>query len=321
MQVMAENSLNNPSFYVWEPCVGPSETALLRLQELAVRPAVPPGEAWFMSPQRRMYPEFLNQPIATIPLSVIQSFLFEATTGILSFHDVPEAIESWRGWFRHLLPGLIVRGDETYAFHYLIESVFTIFFRVYSEGFEGEYEGFRRDVLETLGRAIMLPSLWDDDGESICAQYQDWETCGSLWPSCSGAISASLFFCLTYLKKDEVSVWTKSILAIECAYFRAHLLTWLAGSYEILASDAPNFRDIEQATSRIKWLDSWTLEKLAPLIPVANTQEFLATVRQVLTLDRLFVWLEDISCYKELSEPLASARVAEIVADVVLAVS
>ncbi len=321
METMAENSLNNPSFYVWEPGVGPSEAALLRLQELAVRPAAPPGEAWFMSPPRRMYPEFLNQPIAAIPLSVIHGLLFEATTGILAFHDVPEAVESWRGWFRHLLPGLIVRGDEAYAFHYLIESVFTIFFRVYSEGFQGEYEGFRRDVLETLGRAIMMPSLWDDDGESICAQYQDWETCGSLWPSCSGAISASLFFCLTYLKKDEVSVWTKSILAIECAYFRAHLLTWLAGSYEILASDVPNFRDIEQATSRIKWLDSWTLEKLAPLIPVANTQEFLTTVRQVLTLDRLFVWLEDISRYKELSEPLASARVAEIVADVVLAVS
>lgn len=46
METMAENSLNNPSFYVWEPGVGPSEAALLRLQELAVRPAAPPGEAW-----------------------------------------------------------------------------------------------------------------------------------------------------------------------------------------------------------------------------------------------------------------------------------
>jgi hypothetical protein len=319
MEVMAENSLNNPSFYVWEPCVGPSKAALARLLDAAPRPIAPPGEAWLMSPQRRMYTEFIDQPISTIPGSPLRHFLFEATTGLLAFHDVPEAVESWRGWFRHMLPGLIVRGDETHCFHFLIESTFTTFFRVYSEGLQGEYEGFQRDVLETLGTAIMMPSLWDEDGESICAQYQDWETHGSLWPSCSGAISASLFFCLTYLEKEEIFVWLESIVSIKSAYFQAHLLAWLAGSYEILTSEMPHFKDIEKATINIKWLHSWTLEKAAPLIPVANTREFLKALRRVLTLDTLYAWLDNISRYSELSEPLASARIAEIVADAVLA--
>ncbi|MBP9093135.1 hypothetical protein KBI23_19070 [bacterium] len=266
-----------------------------------------------------MYTELIDQPISAIPASFLHTVLFEATTGLLAFHDIPEAVESWRVWFRHMLPGLIVRGDESHAFHFLIESTFTTFFRVYCEGFHGEYEGFRRDVLETLGKAIMMPSLWDEDGESICAQYQDFEAYGSLWPSCSGAISASLFFCLTYLEGEEIAVWVESIFAIKSAYFQAHLLAWLAGSYEILTSESPHFKDIEKATIDIKWLDSWTLEKAAPLIPVANTQEFLKAVRQVLTLDTLYAWLDNISRYNELSEPLASARIAEIVADVILA--
>ncbi len=54
-------------------------------------------------------------------------------------------------------------------------------------------------------------------------------------------------------------------------------------------------------------------------MPVANTHEFLETVRQLTTLDTLYTWLVNVSRYIELSEPLASARVAEIVADVVLA--
>jgi len=319
MEVMAENSLNNPSFYVWEPGVGASEAALLRLKELAPLLTVPPGEAWFMSPQRRMYTEFIDQPSSTIPGSPLRHFLFEATTGVVAFHDMTEEVESWRGWFRHLLPGLIARGDERYAFHFLIEPVLTAFFRFYCQGFEREYEGFRRDVLETLGKAIMMSSLWEEDGESICAQYQDWQTHGSLWPSCSGAISASLFFCLTYLEKEEIAVWVESIVAIKSAYFQAHLLAWLAGSYEILTSEMPHFKDIEKATINIKWLHSWTLEKAAPLIPVANTREFLKALRRVLTLDTLYAWLDNISRYSELSEPLASARIAEIVADAVLA--
>lgn len=187
---------------------------------------------------------------------------------------VPSLLPARRGWFRHLLPGLIARGDERYAFHFLIEPVLTAFFRFYCQGFEREYEGFRRDVLETLGKAIMMSSLWDEDGESICAQYQDWQT---------------------------------------------HLLAWLAGSYEILTSEMPHFKDIEKATINIKWLHSWTLEKAAPLIPVANTREFLKALRRVLTLDTLYAWLDNISRYSELSEPLTSARIAEIVADVVLA--
>lgn len=316
---MVEHSLKKSSLYVWEPGVGPSAAALERLLKVAPRPARPPGEAWFMSPQRRMYIEFIDQPVSTIPLSTLHAFLFEATTGLLAFHDLPEAVESWRGWFRHMLPGLIVRGGESQAFHFLIESTFTTFFRVYSEGFHGEYEGFRRDVLETLGKAIMMPSLWDEDGESICAQYQDFEAYGSFWPSCSGAISASLFFCLTYLDGEEIAVWVESIFAIRSAHYQAHLLSWLVGSYEILASESPHFKDIEKATINIKWLDSWALEKTAPLIPVANSHEFLKAVRQVLTLDTLYAWLDNISRYNELSEPLASARIAEIVADVILA--
>ncbi|MFA6208954.1 MAG: hypothetical protein WCT03_21870 [Candidatus Obscuribacterales bacterium] len=312
------NSQNNPSLYVWEPGAGPSAEALARLVKVAPRPSVPPGVAWMMSPQRRMYTEFLDQPGSTIPSSALRHFLFEATTGVVSFHDVPEEVERWRSWYRHLLPFLVARADEMYAFHFLLEPVLTAFFRFYCLGFNEEYEGFRRDVLESLGQAVMMPSLWDENGESICAKYQDWETYGSLWPSCSGAISASLFFCLTYLEKDEIAAWTESVFAINSAHFQAHVLSWLAGSLEILSSNTPHIRAIKQAPIEIKWQESWLLEKMTPPLPKANIHEFLTTVRRVVTLDSLYAWLDNISRISELSEPLAAARIAEIVADLLL---
>lgn len=303
--------------FVWIPGVGPSAAALTNLRETTHIPSTVPGEAWFMGERRRMYDEFFEYSPLEIPKKVLCEFLWEASSGTSSFSEDLDEVENWRSWFRYLLPTLIIRGDEKDCFNFLIEAVITAFFSIYRNGWTSEHAEFRENILDTLGTAIMMPSLWDVQGESITAQGEDWSV--QRGPACDGALSASLFFCLSYLKRSEVAAWTESLLTIDSAFFRAHFLTWLAGSYEILAKGVCSFREIEKAPFEVQWENSFLLDQLPPTISNANRQIFLSSLKANLTTERLCEWLDDIAQYPPLYEPLSMAGIAETVNDVVLA--
>jgi hypothetical protein len=312
----AKSNRDNNTF-VWVPGVGPSAAALAKLSAATQLPSTVPGEAWFMGKQRRMYHEFFEYRPQEIPMQALSEFLSEATSGTNIFVEALEEVESWRFWFRYLLPTLIVRGGEKDCTDFLMEAVVTAFFSIYRNGFNGEHSEFLENVLDTLGKAIMMPTLWDAQGESICAQNRTWSVYAT--PECDGALSASLFFCLSYLDDFRIESWTESVLSIDSAFYRAHFLTWLAGSYKMLAAGACSFWEIERAPIEITWKNLFLLKQMPSSISMDNRKIFLSTVKSKLTTEKLYEWLDDIAQYPPLYEPLSNARIPETIHDVVLA--
>jgi hypothetical protein len=320
---MSNNEHSNRSLaFQWIPGFGPSEESLARLRKLVPRrPHEAPGAAWFMSETRQTFPKFLTCEVSEIPGTDIDNILFEITSGIRSFFEAREEVEAWTMWFKHLLPDLIIEGDRFSALEYLIEGVITAFFRVYADGIDSEYSGFRHDVLRTIGQSIMRTTLWDDQGESVCARRQGWIAAGDgsvMRPYCSGAISASLFFCLTYLHIDEIDEWTRSLLIIESDYFHAHLLAWLVGAHPILTADSWPLAVLDRAPMEIDWQHSFLLNDRTPRIPAANVEKFFSVVSEDLSLQTLLNWVQDISQIPELYESFYASGIPEYVADSIL---
>jgi hypothetical protein len=230
--------------FEWVPNTRISDRAMRKLLVYAPeRPPEPPKEAWAWSTLPSWptcpYPPS-DMPISAVPYAVLNEFLFNITSGLHCFAGSEETWH-WVTWYEHLLPYLINRGHESWAFDFLIEPTITTFFRIDASGLAAENLDVYRTALYMLGKVIMKPELWDDNGESVCSQKQAW----CFWdqfhsvrqvhaPYCSGAISSSLFFCLVYLPTDQIRSWTKSVLSIQSVFFRAHLLAWLAGAYEPL---------------------------------------------------------------------------------------
>lgn len=73
----------------------------------------------------------------------------ELASGTSSFGPMKE----WNNWYHYLLGALVPRSHEAFV-SYLLESLLTGFMAIYPNGIYREpYEGFREDVLLTLGDA------------------------------------------------------------------------------------------------------------------------------------------------------------------------
>ena len=95
-------------------------------------------------------------------------------------------------------------------------------------------------------------------------------------PECNGAISAAISFCLLYLPTEQISLWTKSLFAIESVYFRAQLLVWLCASYDCVLDEANFFSVLDQARFGIGWQSSFLLARERVDIPQENLDEFFS---------------------------------------------
>jgi hypothetical protein len=290
----------------WIPGHGPRHSAVDSLRRnFGTRPSTAPGEAWFMSKERRFFTEFLGQPMTDVPLEVIQEFLFEATSGLGSFPDCVDDVEDWISWFHYMLVFLVERGQERHV-EFLIEGAITAFIRINGDSPEQRYSGFREDALMTLGQALMKPEFWNEQGDCIAAYQDGWvNRLGELKRnvSCDGAISSSLFFCLLYLPAGKVSLWTQSVLQIKSIYFRAHFLVWLVSLFQILQGPTSLWlRSVEKAPYDIEWANSFLLEDTNPKIPNESLKQFLDTVRAELSKERLSEWSTEISTNGGLAE-------------------
>ncbi len=96
------------SEYQWIPKQRIDLDAIGRMQAYFRKPLEPMGEAWFMSEQRRIFYELMEQPIEAVPIKVLSKVTREISSGTCCFGHRDE----WDEWFKHLLPYLILRGYE-----------------------------------------------------------------------------------------------------------------------------------------------------------------------------------------------------------------
>ncbi|HEV7643629.1 MAG TPA: hypothetical protein VGO50_06740 [Pyrinomonadaceae bacterium] len=314
--------MNNENQHKWIPGRGPSREALERMREHFPKPKETMGEAWFNTNDRTMFPELNSEETLRKikPQDLSYPILFEIVSGTSSFGHR----EEWDEWFRYLLPYLIERSHERCFFSvYVLQANVSAFINIFWKGIEGEYDGFREDVIATFSHLLMDERFWEKKGEkfsrpAFLTEYRDgadqwklpWDT-----GTASENLSAMIFFNLKYLKAEEIAEWTGSIFAIDDIYWRGALLNWLAAAYDVLREPVIVPSMIEKAKPELQWecshamgsrqgdeeaLEYYNDNRL--FIPSENPRVFLAEVKKHLNEDRLIEWASDFSTSKLIEE-------------------
>jgi hypothetical protein len=222
------------------------------------------GEAWFMGESRKMHTE-LELPNAVKELDVLDLWriLFEISSGTSCFGHLDE----WDDWFKYMLPDLIERSGETHYFDTnVLQYVVTAFMSVYWDGIDDHYEGFRDDVMATLPRTMMHKVFWSDEAEGSRPLFLDVQEDGVgrlklFWDAetSNPSVSASIFFCLKYLRVEELPAWIDSLLAIEHPLWQGNLTVWFLGAFDLLKHGTILPDEVDKARPKLTWEDSLVL--------------------------------------------------------------
>lgn len=270
-----------------------------------------------MGEERRLFPE-LQGDLSTLTAWQLQEPLEEIAAGTSSFGPLPE----WREWYHYLLGRLVVRGHEAFVSS-LLESLITAFMAIYPNGVHASpYPEFREDVLDTLGRCMMAPQCWSEDGITVGSMLHRSDNNPARvwrWWDASGDFSASMFFCLKYLPAQLVGTWFSSVLAIESPHWRAQCMVWLVGSHELLAGEIDWPSQLpDDAYPSIAWNWSHCLgphlasqddsgaQPVESFLPVSSRQAVLSLARKFFSEGAFLTWIESIGGVSYLSDELAA---------------
>jgi hypothetical protein len=239
---------------VWIPGQGPDPDALHRMTAAFPKPARPMGEAWFMAPEREMYPQLLEE-LDAVQDGEIENALEEIASGTISFGRYDE----WVGWYHYLLPRLVERRWSR-SYYQQAELLFTAFMAQHPDA-DGDmpYPQFTADALATLGRYIMSAEFWPEGQLDAVRCLSKWTGPTGIagWFDAGGLLSASLFFCMKYLPSDSVDDWFSSVITIPNRYWQVQILTWLVGAHSILSNEIQQPAEFPETSSfNITW--SWS---------------------------------------------------------------
>jgi len=246
------------------------------------------GEGWFMSDKRRMYPQLLGD-LGAVPDDDVADVLVEIASGSSNFGPLDE----WIAWYHYLLPRLVVR-EWVPSYYQPAERLITAFMAQHPES-DGvlPYREFRNDALRTLGRYIMSPRFWPDGELDVVNCLSKWTGPSGIagWSSAGNLLSASLFFCIKYLARDDVEPWFRSVIAIPNRYWQVQVITWLVGAQSILSGEIQQPIDFpENARFDVEWDWSHTLNghysgnheppiRLIPFLPPENREAIVRLAR------------------------------------------
>ena len=284
----------------WQPGCGIAPGAIARMREYSTMPRKLMGEAWFMSEERRLYPELADVG-AVLDLDIVDltDIIDEISSGISCFGP----LEEWRDWFRFLLPDLIVRCREDGYFNtFALQSIITAFMAVYWDEIPEEYPGFREDIKRSLFQALMEDALWDSSGRPIfLLEYENGVgdlVLGWNQGKADGNVSAMMMFGIKTLHPDEIPEWTRSIVAIEDIHWRGNFLLWLLGAYDQLQTGDVNPANFKKFTPYIYWDGTASLNSEKrysdsgrhPFLSNKNISVFLQEIDNLITYDVLVEW-------------------------------
>jgi hypothetical protein len=278
-----------------------------RLCEATRRPAVPMGEAWFMSEVRKTFPALMGD-LDTLPLDDLIDPLREIASGPGSFGD---PCGEWGPWFHYLMPRLLPRameGTHESVLEYLVTGLFALHPQDLSEA------PFRQqDVLLTLGRCLMEAQPWLSHGYPtrecwICDARSD----RMQWHSPHGVFNASAFLQLKCLPSDDVPAWVVSMLDIPSPLWRAEVLPWLVGIHPLLTGELTQPEGLDAAASHYdaSWAWSHCLkgqvalepERPPPAVSRETCEAVIETVRRCMSHERLCAWLDSFKPYRLLDQ-------------------
>jgi len=289
--------------FTWVPGRGPRRESLARMRGKVALPKEPMGEAWFMGARREMFTYLRERPIDELTERELAVPLGEIASGNSCFGPMRE----WKLWLdyfaTHLVPICLRPSHRS-----LQEVLCTAVMAQYHSGFsDGPYREFGDDLLDTIGQCLMDESKWNGTKpvlERMLYAQPSPHAIGWGWWEASGDLSASLFFCLKYLRPVQVRAWVESVLAISDPHWRAQLLVWLAGARRIIV-DGRQPKEVFMQSPQIDWEGSHVLEGNytgdyerpgnVPLVPEANCLEFRRAIQESLTSRILDEWRRSIA--------------------------
>lgn len=253
---------------------------------------------------RRMFTDLMADP-AAVPVQRLSYALAEIASGTHSFG----ALDEWRDWFHYLLPLLVLRGHERFV-EPLVEPAVTAFISQHPTGLDQEpYAGFGEDALNTLGLCLMDGACWPGgelDADLCLNRRPDLQGLWG-WDEPSGALSASMFFCLKYLRPEQLDAWFGSVFRIEAPQWRAQVMAWLIGAHRIFTGqiNSPARFSLEDYPC-LAWdwshvLSGHYLPPGSPtgeevdFIPAANRKAALSIVSRHFTDAAIMEWLDSFA--------------------------
>lgn len=293
--------------FLWAPGRGYDPAALRRMRARLPRPPEGLRDAWFLKGAPR-----IDGRTAIDDGWLSYWELRDALYDIASNACKRPAPTADADWFRFLLAQEIPGAMFGSTLSPLIEALATVFFILHPLRGETEpYPGFRRDALETLGRAIMDPNGWSGAeirrGAVLRRQWRPGQ--GWRWDQPAGDLSASMFFCLKYLACAEIGPWLRSALDIEDAHWRAQLIAWFVGARDALAGQAcPGAQLPIDGQPVVVWTDSNLLlaahGRAAPFLPAANRKAALDAVAAFFDETSFIDWAGGVLADDELAPAL-----------------
>jgi len=304
--------------YQWIPRKEIDLYSVERMKSHFQKPSEPMGESWFMSEERRMYYELMEYPVEEISIKLLSKILTEISLGISCFGHRTE----WDEWFKYLLPYLILRSHEEIGYkEFLIQDVVTAFMSVYWIEIFDEYVGFRDDVINSLSISLMINDLWtdfyDENAEKWYPKFTfqaDVARNGKLcmnWGvgNANNNLSAIMFFCLKYLKPNEIFSWLHSCIQICDPFWKGNLMIWLLGIYDLLHEPIIVPSQIEVTMPKLTWSWSHVLGsdtgsidvKYPPMdgyndnkdfLPSKNVRAFREAISQYITGELIVEWAD-----------------------------
>src|SRR5215813_7733321 len=285
--------------YQWIPGRGPSATSLTRMREQIKRPEEPMGEAWFMSEERHLYTEMMEQDPLKLSDRYLKDVLWEIASGTKCFGR----LEEWDQWFQLLLPALVEKSHAGFEF---LEDAIGAFFNVFDNGITEIYDGFRDDVISSLSLCMMKSELWFDWVDEVTKMktrrpkflFDFGVTRGWNFRITRAEVSISLFFCLRYLRPEEIAGWVKSLAAINDPFWQAHLLVWLVGFNDFINLPSTTWQKLKKAAPNISRGYADPIEPASDkldFLPEVNVQAFLDKVRREINSETLFRWIDSFS--------------------------
>lgn len=240
-------SENQSKPFEWIPGDGIDQESVNRMKDVFPRPDEPMGEAWFLGDDRKMYDNLIEEDLSLVPVEELFKVQGEITSG-LSCHG---PLEEWIDWYHHLLAFTINRFSEevcSNSYHETLISSFMVLHQVQIENshYTTYPESYRKDILDTLGTAIMDQAVWQD-GEIRPDTFLDYT--GEGLPMIRGGFTASMYFCLKYLEPEQLFDWFRSAAAIKDIHWQAKLMCWLIALQEFVTGEVKQPKDLDYPIS------------------------------------------------------------------------
>lgn len=260
----------------WIPCNPLIDEALQRLKDHFPKPKEPPPEAWFISGEINYLNWVIETPPEEMALSDLKWYLHDSLSGLRNFPMVEMGVERWTYTYHYLMPRLLERSHE----EYLLSELIKFFVQLYPDTIPDTYPGFRADVLQTLGCALMQPPFWGDNDlsrEFVAREQQSYLLFGS--EDFIFTLSSALIFCLKYLTPSEIETWCESLFQIEGRHWHYNFMMWLYKStftlYYFVDNDA-----IDPGTDFSEWVPSTDISPDIVKFPAENMQTFIQMLKK-----------------------------------------